>query len=104
MLGYKVLEAGSGAQALKTLADEADVALMLADLILPGGMLGAELANRAREARRGLRVLHTSALSQPGLRDLAVPSGSNLLHKPYAIGELARRVRAVLDTENPHVD
>ena len=104
MLGYKVLEAGNGAQALNTLTDEVDVGLMLADLILPGGMLGAELADRARAARRGLRVLHTSALSQPGLRDLAAPSGSNVLHKPYAIGELARRVRAVLDMENPHAD
>ncbi len=104
MLGYRVLEAGSGAQALQTLGQEPEVALMLADLILPGGMLGAELANRAQGARATLKVLHTSALSQPGLRDLSAPTGSNLLHKPYAIGELARRVRAVLDMETPHVD
>ncbi len=104
MLGYRVLEAANGTQALKALADEAEVALMMADLILPGGMLGAELASRAAAARPALRVLHTSALSQPGLRDLAVPSGGNLLHKPYAIGELARRVRAVLDMETAHVD
>ena len=104
MLGYRVLEAGSGAQALELLGREADVALMLSDLILPGGMLGAELASRALEVRPVLKVLHTSALSQPGLRDLSAPSGSNLLHKPYAIGELARRVRAVLDMENAHAD
>ena len=104
MLGYRVLEAGNGTQALATLAEDADIALMLADLILPGGMLGLELASRAQTARPSLKVLHTSALSQPGLRDLSAPSGSNLLHKPYAIGELARRVRAVLDMENAHVD
>ena len=104
MLGYRVLEAANGALALRALGDEADVALMLADLILPGGMLGAELASRALGAQPTLRVLHTSALSQPGLRDLSVPSGGNLLHKPYAIGELARRVRAVLDMETSHAD
>jgi PAS domain S-box-containing protein len=104
MLGYRVLEAGSGAHALAALAQEAEISLMLADLILPGGMLGAELASRALVERPGLRVLHTSALSQPGLRDLSAPTGSNLLHKPYAIGELARRVRAVLDTENSNAD
>jgi PAS domain S-box-containing protein len=104
MLGYRVLEAGSGAQALEALDREPAIGLLLADLILPGGMLGAELASRAQSVRAGLRVLHTSALSQPGLRDLSAPTGSNVLHKPYAIGELARRVRAVLDTEYPHAD
>ena len=104
MLGYQVLEAGSGTQALAALEQEPEVGLMLADLILPGGMLGAELASRAGSVRSGLKVLHTSALSQPGLRDLSAPSGSNVLHKPYAIAELARRVRAVLDMEFPHAD
>ncbi|MBS0375726.1 MAG: PAS domain-containing protein [Proteobacteria bacterium] len=99
VLGYRVLEAGNGHAALATLARERDVALLLADLILPGGMPGAELAARADGVRPGLRVLHTSAFSQPGLRELSAPAGTEVLHKPYAIGELARRVRAVLDRE-----
>ncbi|MBS0393478.1 MAG: PAS domain S-box protein [Proteobacteria bacterium] len=99
VLGYRVLEAGNGHAALATLSREPDVALLLADLILPGGMPGAELAARALGLRAGLRVLHTSAFSQPGLRELSAPAGTELLHKPYAIGELARRVRTVLDRE-----
>jgi PAS domain S-box-containing protein len=102
VLGYRVLEAGNGHAALATLAREADVGLLLADLILPGGMPGAELAARALGVRAGLKVLHTSAFSQPGLRELSAPAGTDLLHKPYAIGELARRVRAVLDRETMH--
>jgi len=99
VLGYRVLEAGNGHAALTTLGRESDVALLLADLILPGGMPGAELAARALGVRRQLKVLHTSSFSQPGLRELSAPAGTDLLHKPYAIGELARRVRAVLDRE-----
>jgi len=102
VLGYRVLEAGNGHAALTTLAREPDVALLLADLILPGGMPGAELAARALGVRARLKVLHTSAFSQPGLRELSAPAGTDLLHKPYAIGELARRVRAVLDRETTH--
>ena len=102
VLGYRVLEAGNGHAALTTLARESDVALLLADLILPGGMPGAELAARALGVRAQLKVLHTSAFSQPGLRELSAPAGTDLLHKPYAIGELARRVRAVLDRETTH--
>jgi PAS domain S-box-containing protein len=102
VLGYRVLEAGNGYAALATLAREPDVALLLADLILPGGMPGAELAARALGVRAQLRLLHTSAFSQPALRELSAPAGTDLLHKPYAIGELARRVRAVLDREMTH--
>ncbi len=102
VLGYRVLEAGNGHAALTTLGRESEVALLLADLILPGGMPGAELAARALGLRPHLRVLHTSAFSQPGLRELSAPAGTELLHKPYAIGELARRVRAVLDKETMH--
>jgi DNA-binding response OmpR family regulator len=65
-------------------------------------MPGAELAARALGVRTGLKVLHTSAFSQPGLRELSPPAGTDLLHKPYAIGELARRVRTVLDRETTH--
>jgi PAS domain S-box-containing protein len=104
MLGYRVLEAGTGAHALRVLAGEPGVALMLTELMLPGGMLGPELAKEARVTRPTLRVLHTSAVSQAGLRDLAPSSGSSLLHKPYSIGELARRVRAVLDMETLNAD
>ncbi len=99
MLGYTVLEAGNGSAALTTLTREPGVALLLADLILPGGVSGDQLAARALGLRPTLRVLHTSAFSQPGLRELSTAADTGLLHKPYAIGELARRVRAVLDRE-----
>jgi PAS domain S-box-containing protein len=99
VLGYRVFEAGNGHAALTLLGRETDVALLLADLILPGGLPGTELAARALGLRPALKVLHTSAFSQPGLRELSAPAGTEMLHKPYAIGELARRVRAVLDRE-----
>jgi PAS domain S-box-containing protein len=102
MLGYRVLEEGNGAAALSTLSREPDVALILADLVLPGGMLGAELADRAIEARPSLRVLHTSGFAHPRQGDGA--GDRELLNKPYAIGELARRVRALLDRERVNAD
>ena len=99
VLGYRVLEAGEGAAALAVLAKEPEVHLMLCDAMLPGGMLGPDLAQRALERRPRLRVLHTSGLmgSVPRLRELQPTA--EVLHKPYAIGDLARKVRAVLDEE-----
>jgi len=97
-MGYQVLEAPSGAAALRMV--EAGVAfdLLFTDVIMPGGMSGRDLADAARRLRPGLRVLFTSGYTEdafvaPGRLD----PGVQLLPKPYRRGELARAVRAALD-------
>jgi PAS domain S-box-containing protein len=99
VLGYRVLEAGEGSSALALLAKEPEVHLLLCDVMLPGGMLGPELAARALERRPRLRVLHTSGFMGGAPRLRGLQPTAEVLHKPYAIGDLARRVRAALDGE-----
>src|SRR5262249_43558025 len=57
-LGYRVLEAKNGHQALATLENGAAVDLVLIDVVLPQGMSGVDLAGRAMQHRPGLRVLY----------------------------------------------
>ena len=99
VLGYRVLEAGSGDESLRLLAQDAEVRLLLTETTLPGGMDGAALAARAVAARERLRVLYTPGFAG-GVRLRDLPGSADVLPKPYAIGELARRVRAALDQEN----
>ena len=47
-LGYRTLAAGDAESALRLLAGETEVALLLADMVLPGGKNGAELVARPR--------------------------------------------------------
>jgi CheY-like chemotaxis protein len=99
VLGYRVLEAACGDEALRLLGQDADVQLLLTETTLPGGMDGAELAARAVAKRRRLRVLYTPGFAgNLRLRDL--PAAADVLPKPYAISELARRIRAALDQES----
>jgi PAS domain S-box-containing protein len=98
VLGYRVLESDAGEQALRLLAQDEDVPLLLTETTLSGGMPGAELAERARAGRPRLRVLYTPGFAG-GVRLRGVPDGADVLPKPYAISELARRVRAALDRE-----
>jgi PAS domain S-box-containing protein len=98
VLGYRVIEADAGEQALRLLAQDDDVQLLLTETTLSGGMAGGELAERARERRPRLRVLYTPGFAG-GVRLRGVPDGADVLPKPYAISELARRVRAALDRE-----
>ena len=97
-LGYRVLEAENGADALATLQRHESIDLMFSDIIMPGGMNGAELAIQARDRHPGLRVLHTSGYAEAAVtRDGKIGSTNELLSKPYRKEELARKVRRVLD-------
>ncbi len=98
-LGYQPIEADCATAALAVLADQ-PIDLLFTDVIMPGGMSGVELAERALALRPGLRVLLTSGYP----RSMADRGGRcadgrplPMLQKPYRKGELARTLRGVLD-------
>ena len=72
--------------------------LLFADIVMPGGMNGWELVERARRRRPDLKSLLTSGYAIEALtaRGRLLP-GRAFLNKPYRKAELARQVRAVLD-------
>ena len=100
-LGYRVLEAPDGPSALDILerSGEARVDLLFVDVILPGGMTGLGLAERARTLRPGLKVLFTTgyARSATAADSGRLDPGMELIAKPFTYAELAARTRAVLD-------
>ena len=72
--------------------------VLFTDVVLPGSMTGDALADAARAAQPGLRVLLTSGFAAPLLH--AGPRGAafrHLLSKPYRKADLAVKLRAVLD-------
>ncbi|HVZ65652.1 MAG TPA: response regulator [Lacunisphaera sp.] len=99
MNGYKILQAGSGHEALEAWKlYHGKIALLLTDLVLPDEMSGSDLAEKLREHRPELKVLYTSGYS-PSLAGQMLPSdrGFNFLQKPYQPKTLARLVREILD-------
>ena len=97
-LGYRLLEAATGPEALTTLEKHEDIDLLFTDVVMPGGITGAQLAERARQRNPSLSVLFTSGYSDSGIFDHGVLHGSDdILNKPYRKDELAQKVRDVLD-------
>jgi len=96
-LGYKVLSAIDGKEALQALGAAPHVDLLFTDVVMPGGVNGWELAGLARKEKPELRVLLTSGYA---LETLAanghVRQGALILEKPYRKAELARLVREAL--------
>ena len=95
-LGYRVSVADGASEALRHLAADGTIELMLTDVMMPG-MNGRELADAARGLRPGLPVLFSSGYSEDALASEGrLPEGVLLLAKPYHKAELARRVRQAL--------
>ena len=98
-LGYLVLEAPNGQQALK-MAFQVDgrVDLLLTDVVMPK-MSGKALADEVRRRYPDVKVLFMSGYTAEALtrHDIAEGEGVALLEKPFRDVTLARRVRELLD-------
>jgi len=95
--GYRVICASDSAAALETCArHEGPIHLLVTDLGMPRG-LGRELAEQISRARPGIRVLFTSSHREQVLVDEGVwDRSAPLVEKPFAVHELAARVRDAL--------
>jgi len=97
-VGYSVVEASDGGDALALLRrDGSAVQLVLSDVVMPG-MGGQELARILRDHRPELPLLFMSGYQGEDVTDRGLlEPGAAFIQKPFAPHELARRVRALLD-------
>jgi PAS domain S-box-containing protein len=89
--GYRVLEAASAEQAL-ILTKAQSIDLLITDVMLPG-VHGPELARRMQQSAPKLKMLFISGFAG----EEKIPAGARLLAKPFTLGALLEKVRAVLE-------
>ena len=80
--GYKVLEAGDAAEALRILESDADIRLIFTDIDMPGSMDGLQLAAIVSRRWPPIRIIITSGQRLVEITD--IPSGSMFHAKPYS--------------------
>ena len=97
-LRYRVVTTANAKTALMTLrANAQHFDLLLTDIVMPG-MTGRELGKQAKQLRPGLKVLYMSGYSRNAVvHQGRLDEGVELLQKPVSQGELANRVRTILD-------
>jgi CheY-like chemotaxis protein len=101
-LGYTVLNASDGQQAVTLASQHAGpIDLLVADVVMPR-IGGRELAQQMRVRHPHVRILYISGYTGDSLtqQNLAGP-GVGFLQKPFAPMALARRVREILDRPGP---
>lgn len=97
-LGYTVLEAANGPEALAILDSQTHIDLLFTDIIMPGGMRGTDVAKEARGRRPGIRVLFTSGYTERAFQASDVEFAHEmLLSKPFNFESLAEKIRLALD-------
>jgi len=98
-LGYTVIHAGSGPEALAILERGQDVTLLFTDIVMPD-MTGRQLVDLALQMRPNLKVIYTTGYTRNAVvHNGVLDPGTNFLAKPFAIEQLADKVREVLDRE-----
>jgi len=96
-LGYSVIAAVNGSDALLKLRANPQIDMLFTDIVMPGGMNGWELADLARQVRPGLPVVYSSGYALDMLAQQGrVPAQAIILIKPYRKAELAQRLREAL--------
>ena len=98
-LGFTVVEADSGQDALLKLARHPLVSVMLTDVVMPN-MNGRRLAEAALKTRPDLRVLYMTGYTRNAIvHNGMLDSGTRLLSKPFTVDELGRELRAMFRDE-----
>ncbi len=94
-LGYTVEVASNGPEALEIVRRGTTIDLLFTDVMMPGGFNGRELAETIHQILPDLPVLYMSGYTE-GL--MHGDADVDLLRKPFRRSELARRIRARLDS------
>jgi PAS domain S-box-containing protein len=96
--GYNVVEAKDASSAINVVETNPDIALLITDVGLPGGMNGRQLADTVRMRHKKLKILFITGYAEnAAVSNGHLEHGMEILTKPFAMSALASRVRKMLE-------
>src|SRR5262245_22993699 len=101
--GYTIIATGDPREALRIARRRPErIDLLVTDVVMPG-MNGRELAGRLRVFRPGIKILFMSAHNAETVENYGIrlAPGEPFVVKPFAVADLAEKVRAVLHGHLP---
>lgn len=96
-MGMSVVTAGTGAEAIRQMEENPDISILFTDVVLPGGMDGSQIAERAGELIPSAKVIYTTGYAENAIvRDGRLAPGIVLLRKPYTKTQLRKKLQDAL--------
>jgi signal transduction histidine kinase len=100
-LGYRILVAYDGVEAMAILERDEPIDLLFTDIVMPYGINGIQLARQARKLRQDIKVLLTSGYTMQTLSaEYGAEKEFTIIGKPYRQAELAEHVRRALGRQD----
>jgi PAS domain S-box-containing protein len=96
-MGLTGCKAIDGASALEVIAQRREIDLMVTDIVMPGGMNGVELVQKALVLRPNLKIIYSSGFPAEALAEKSMTLNGPLLHKPYQRAEFDAIVHRVME-------
>ena len=99
-LGYTVLCAGSGPEALQLASQKEKIDLVISDVVMPR-MNGREFTDHLRKIRPNTKLLFISGYADDVVLQAGISmSGTPFLQKPFSLRQLGSKVHELLSSEN----
>ena len=98
-LGYSVVEAETGSDAMKLIDRGERIDLVFTDVIMPGEMNGIDLVRAMKVKHAEIPVLLTSGYTAQRIAMAEMAEGLQLLRKPYTQVDLSLAVRRVMNEQ-----
>jgi len=96
-IGFDTLEGHDGPSALKVIAKEKTLDLLITDVGLPGGMNGRQVADAARTKFPRLKILFVTGYAENAvIGNGHLEPGMHIMTKPFPIEELGRRIQELM--------
>ena len=96
-LGYAVLEAETGPDAITLLKSGEPIALVFSDIVMPGGMTGYDVAQWVQSMKPAVKMLQTTGYSEIPVAVGETAGRVKVLGKPYTREQLACALREALN-------
>jgi len=94
-LGYNVLVAESGDEAIAMLGRHSEIDLLFTDVVMAGELSGFDLGRIVRKRWPSVRILYTSGYTQENDESI----DDDLLPKPYSLETLSRKVKETMGAD-----
>ena len=96
-LGYRVLEARTGEEAVAIVQSDVDIDVVLLNISLPD-IRGDQLYPMLIKARPGLKVILSSGYGMDTpVKEVLAAGAQDFIHKPYKLAALSVKIRKVMD-------
>ena len=100
-MGFQVVSAENAREAQRRIEEGPAFDILFTDIVMPGGVNGWELAQRAEKLQPGIKVLLTSGYALDALKKARrLPPDASVLPKPYRRSSLQVALRDLLHEES----